>query len=356
MAKNPVFPLYYNDLNGSCDTWTDEEYGAYMRLLIHQWDKGFIPSDMKRLNKIADSAEQNWPLLSEKFPAGADGKFRNIRLEEIREEKKKHSDKQKDNIRKRYQTSTKPSSKENTKKIPLEDEYEEEKEVLGNEGSGEREQVDDSTYIVPRMFTVWKSEFPKYAINQENDWPALHDIALQLCDYLAVPKTFQYAETTNPLENLWRELVTHIKSNKHFSTYQLSQVLKYLQSILQSFNQPKEPDKTAIQYLYDRFCEEPKAIHKTVSEGHYDELHAAGLIEVDEKLIDQVRKTRLQALQSPMNAEERMLHELYAKGEPCPELEQDHQRIILKAKKTAVINFFKRQKEAKATNVLIVKK
>lgn len=55
MAKDPVLPLYYNDLTSSTQDWTDEEFGAFVRLLIYQWDKGALPSCVEELKKISPS-------------------------------------------------------------------------------------------------------------------------------------------------------------------------------------------------------------------------------------------------------------------------------------------------------------
>lgn len=127
MAKDPIFPLYYNDIDRSTKTWTDEEFGAYMRLLMEQWDKGSLPKDYQRLTRIATSLDKNWPLLKDKF-VDHDGVLKNVVLEEIREKRNKHKEKQKENVSKRYQKST----KQPTKIVPLEDEIENEDEVVIN--------------------------------------------------------------------------------------------------------------------------------------------------------------------------------------------------------------------------------
>lgn len=119
MAKDPVFPLYYNDIDRSTKTWTDEEFGAYMRLLMEQWDKGFLPKDYQRLTRIATSLDKNWPMLKDKFKE-FDGVLKNEVLEGHREKRLKHKEKQKNNIQKRYQKTTKT--------LPLEEEKENEKE------------------------------------------------------------------------------------------------------------------------------------------------------------------------------------------------------------------------------------
>lgn len=133
MAKDPVFPLYYNDIDRSTKTWTDEEFGAYMRLLMEQWDKGSLPNDYQRLTRIATSLDRNWSLLKDKFPA-VDGVLKNPVLEAHREKRAKHKEKQRENVNKRYQKSTKT--------LPLEIEKEKENELLLN-NNGEFEIFDD---------------------------------------------------------------------------------------------------------------------------------------------------------------------------------------------------------------------
>lgn len=124
MAKDPVLPLYYNDITTSTQDWTDEEFGAYVRLLIHQWRQGGLPKDYQRLTRIATSLNTNWPLLKEKFQE-VDGLLKNPVMEEIRLKRDKHKEKQRENVLKRYQKST----KQPTKKLPLEEEIENENEI-----------------------------------------------------------------------------------------------------------------------------------------------------------------------------------------------------------------------------------
>lgn len=132
MAKNPVLPLYYNDISGSTQDWTDEEFGAYMRLLIYQWDKGFIPLEMQRLKRIAESVEKNWPVLCQKFTPGQDGLLQNSVMEKIRIEREKFLRHQTDNgklggrPRKENPNRTQTKSQNKPKKKPLEEEIEEE--------------------------------------------------------------------------------------------------------------------------------------------------------------------------------------------------------------------------------------
>lgn len=59
--------------------------GVYMGLLLHQWEKGFIPSDMSDLEEIEREVGKVWDKLKDKFIEIAPGKLQNEKLEEVRE-------------------------------------------------------------------------------------------------------------------------------------------------------------------------------------------------------------------------------------------------------------------------------
>jgi uncharacterized protein YdaU (DUF1376 family) len=80
-SQRPWFQFYAQDFLGSTLAWTDEQVGAYLRLLSHQWINGEVPfDDPKKLARISDSAAENITLLRSKFPDGL-----NPRLEKIRD-------------------------------------------------------------------------------------------------------------------------------------------------------------------------------------------------------------------------------------------------------------------------------
>lgn len=120
MAHNPIFPLYYNDFDRSTKDWTDEEVGFFIRLLMHQWAQSSLPVEPERLQRIVTSLSKNNHILREKF-VEKNGKFLNERLEEIRAEMQAFSDKQRDNVNKRW-------AKKNTKTIP--NEYQNDTKVI----------------------------------------------------------------------------------------------------------------------------------------------------------------------------------------------------------------------------------
>lgn len=90
MAKGDYyFPLFYQRLLTSTTGWTDQEFGAYIRLLIYQFDNGSIPSDINQIARIAPSAKKVWSLLSTKFIDNGNGGLINTTMDEIRKETKR---------------------------------------------------------------------------------------------------------------------------------------------------------------------------------------------------------------------------------------------------------------------------
>lgn len=81
--RKDIVPMYYKQILNSCESWSDAEFGAYVRLLWHQWDKGSIPDDIRRLKRIAESVERGHVALS-KFEAREGGALVNVFGENVK--------------------------------------------------------------------------------------------------------------------------------------------------------------------------------------------------------------------------------------------------------------------------------
>ncbi len=78
--KDPAFLLYYENFIVGIQGFTDQEVGAYFRLLLRQADKGHMTTeDMKNVCQTYDTS---WPKISSKFKIDAEGKFYNKRLQD----------------------------------------------------------------------------------------------------------------------------------------------------------------------------------------------------------------------------------------------------------------------------------
>lgn len=132
MAKGDYyFPLYYKRLLASTVGWKDDEFGAYVKLLIHQFDNGSIPHDLDELARIAPSVKKHWKLLAKKFHDDGNGGLINDVMDDIyhdiQDKKKINSDNGKKGGRKkrtvnRNETGRLPNGYENEtemKAIPI---------------------------------------------------------------------------------------------------------------------------------------------------------------------------------------------------------------------------------------------
>jgi uncharacterized protein YdaU (DUF1376 family) len=87
----PAFQFYAADFLMGTLQMTLEARGAYVTLLIHQWDAGFVPGDdLRALGAILGVPPRHasllWTTLGHKFTRGTDGRWRNARLELVRAE------------------------------------------------------------------------------------------------------------------------------------------------------------------------------------------------------------------------------------------------------------------------------
>lgn len=89
MSKSPAFRLYASDFYMDTITWTNEEIGVYLRLLLSQWVNGPLQKDEKKLAKIAKISPKKFqkvfPVISHKFKEKGENEIYNERLEHERE-------------------------------------------------------------------------------------------------------------------------------------------------------------------------------------------------------------------------------------------------------------------------------
>lgn len=90
--KAPAFQFYVQDFLVGTSHFTAEETGAYIRLLCHQWDNGFIEDDDQKLKKISGISVKKMKNILKKFSKSKPGQLKNLRLEK---ERKKQADSRK---------------------------------------------------------------------------------------------------------------------------------------------------------------------------------------------------------------------------------------------------------------------
>lgn len=85
MAGKPYMPLMMGDWIRGTRAMKAEVKGVYIGLLIHQYDQGWLPSDLETLALIEPEVVKVWVILKDKFEEFEPGKLRNKKLEEVRD-------------------------------------------------------------------------------------------------------------------------------------------------------------------------------------------------------------------------------------------------------------------------------
>lgn len=94
MKTSPAFQFYPSDFLSGTAHMTAAEVGAYIRLLCHQWQQGYIPSESNKLTRISGVSFTKLGEVMSKFETGEDGNLRNARLESVREKLQSYREKQ----------------------------------------------------------------------------------------------------------------------------------------------------------------------------------------------------------------------------------------------------------------------
>lgn len=100
MSKDPAFLFYPNDYLGGTMGMTFEEKGAYMELLMMQFNRGHMTSHM-----IGQTIGQLWVNIQDKFTKDDKGLYYNKRLEIEQNKRKAFTDSRKNNVKGKNQYS-----------------------------------------------------------------------------------------------------------------------------------------------------------------------------------------------------------------------------------------------------------
>lgn len=109
MKKSPAFNFYSSDFLTSTTFWTNEQVGAYIRLLCYQHQ--FETLTLEQIKKITNDEE-----VISKFKVDKKGRYFNTRLKQEMDKKREHCEKQRENILKRW--GKKGDTNVDTKNIP----------------------------------------------------------------------------------------------------------------------------------------------------------------------------------------------------------------------------------------------
>lgn len=140
MGKDPAFLFYPNDWLGGTIGMTFEEKGAYMELLMMQFNRGHMTEHM-----IGQVVGQNWLTLKSKFIQDENGLWYNERLDEEKNKRQAYTESRRNNKKGVNQFTKKEQKKVGHMTTHMKGHMENEnvnenKDVisLGKEGAGEK--------------------------------------------------------------------------------------------------------------------------------------------------------------------------------------------------------------------------
>lgn len=85
--KMHYFLFHFQKFLAATKGWKDDEVGAFVKLLIEQFDRGYIPTDPAEIDRLITSRKKNWPILVKKFTAESEpGQLRNSFMIIVRED------------------------------------------------------------------------------------------------------------------------------------------------------------------------------------------------------------------------------------------------------------------------------
>jgi hypothetical protein len=122
--KDPAFLFYPNDWIGGTMGMTFEEKGAYMELLMMQFNRGHMTKHM-----IGQTVGQLWDNIKDKFVIDSEGLYYNERLEIEKEKRKAFTDSRRNNIKGQNQYSKKEGHKKGHMTSHMENENENENTI-----------------------------------------------------------------------------------------------------------------------------------------------------------------------------------------------------------------------------------
>ncbi len=106
--KDPAFLFYPNDYLGGTLGMTFEQKGAYIELLMVQFNRGHMTSHMIG-QVLGQNGGQIWSSIKDKFSVDSNGCYFNERLEFEQNKRKAYSDSRRNNIKGKNQHSKKSS-------------------------------------------------------------------------------------------------------------------------------------------------------------------------------------------------------------------------------------------------------
>jgi uncharacterized protein YdaU (DUF1376 family) len=233
MAKDPAFLFYPGDYVAGTMYLDFECKGAYMDLLMLQFQKDHMSLHMIK-QVLGHRFEHIWSLISDKF-IEKDGKYWNERLRVEKEKRIKFCKSRKDN---------RNSTKDMTPHMSEHMENENINRIINQLENTKGIKIEESNknyymYLVVEMAKVFLDEIPGYFFDKDTDYSA----CLQIAYNIAAMKKWSKAEVVNgrmqETIDSWKTIVLFIKTDdwlKNRSLADIGQIKEWQRLVLKMKN------------------------------------------------------------------------------------------------------------------------
>lgn len=232
MAKDPAFLFYPNDWLGGTMGMSFEEKGAYLELLLMQFNRGHMTEHM-----IRHTIGHSWDKLKDKFSVDDAGLFYNKRLKFEHEKRRNYSESRKNNKNGANQHTPKEGHMTSRKSSHMEN-----GNINGNESKNRTENsldggLGEEKFIVPRMCKVWYESFPTYTSDKENDFDGMGKV-LQFVIRQANVKNIQDADVQSKVLNTLQLIADQVNREPFWVNKPIRSIANNIQEF---YNKIKNP-------------------------------------------------------------------------------------------------------------------
>lgn len=252
MAKDPAFLFFPGDWLGGTMTFSRHHKGAYMDLLMCQFNHGHMAlHDVRIILGDADFDTMWETKLKAKFKQDPEGLFYNEKLESESLKRKKFTESRKKNLSHvdNHMSHHMHPHMENGDLLRIIDQLESKNKIK----IGENEKS-VFMYLVVEMVKRFTDKNPEYFFNKESDYAA----ALQIAYHIAGMKKFKKTEILNgkmpDVLASWDKIIEFIKKDEWLSTRSLTDLstVKEWQRLVQKMSTAKkENDPTKVKLKFD---------------------------------------------------------------------------------------------------------
>lgn len=237
MAKDPAFLFYPNDWIGGTMGMTFEEKGAYMEVLMMQFNRGHMTEHM-----IGLMIGHLWVKIMDKFEKDDDGLWYNSRLDEEKQKRQKY-------VKSRQNNKSGANQYEKIQKNPvghmtshMENEDIIYIDILNTDIEINENDKNKFRMVVVEMYKIWQKYNPIYPKDETKDYHALLQLAYKIAENKKWSKSDIVSKRQNELLTSWDKICGFIMSDGFLKDKPLSTCANQWQKIFMGMLKNKGTD------------------------------------------------------------------------------------------------------------------